>query len=195
MGGPPQFMSASKEPLVRYRTIQTRSRMSSSAASVAGATSSGARGAYLTMSVDAVRRIVRALRVAAQRTHGEAGISAAQLFVLQQLEQAPARSLGALAARTMTDRSSVADVVERLAERALVQRAPNPDDRRRMTISLTAAGRRLLRSAPPSPTSLLIAALAELDDASLAALAHGLEELTERMGIAGEEATMLFDET
>jgi DNA-binding MarR family transcriptional regulator len=156
--------------------------------------SGSARAAHTTAVVDAMRRIVRALRLAAQRTQSEAGISAAQLFVLRQLEDAPAHSLSDLAARTLTDRTSVADVVDRLAARGLVDRAPSTDDRRRTTIKLTAAGRRLLRSAPRPPTALLIAALSQLEPGELAGLARGLDRLTRHMRLAGEPTPMLFED-
>ena len=150
--------------------------------------------AQVATSVDAMRRIVRALRVAAQRTAGEAGISAAQLFVLQRLGQAPAQSISELGARTLTDRSSVAEVIGRLAARGLVRRTPSLDDRRRMTIAITSAGRSLLRTAPAAPTSLLMAGLEQLSAAELAGLGRGLERLTQCMGIAAESTRMLFED-
>jgi DNA-binding MarR family transcriptional regulator len=144
--------------------------------------------------LDAMRRIVRALRIAAQRTNDRSGISAAQLYVLQTLEASPAQSLSELAERTLTDRSSVADVVERLAERGLVERALDDRDRRRVSIALTGAGRRVLRNAPPPPTSILVEALESLNDSDLSHLARGLSALTSRMGVAGEPARMLFED-
>lgn len=152
------------------------------------------RTARTTVAVEAIRRIVRALRVAAQRTQDEAGISAAQLFVLRQLADTPAASLNELAERTLTDRSSVADVVERLVARGLVKRAQSTVDRRRLTISLSAAGERLLHSAPQSPTAILMDALEQLSDRDLAELSRGLERLTQQMGIAEERTVMLFED-
>src|SRR4051812_30099256 len=73
-------------------------------------------------SVDAIRRILRALRLAARQTQMVAGLSAAQLFVLRALEDGEQASLSELATRTMTDRSSVASVVDRLLEAGLVVR-------------------------------------------------------------------------
>jgi DNA-binding MarR family transcriptional regulator len=144
--------------------------------------------------MEAIRRIVRALRVAAQRTQDEAGISAAQLFVLRRLAETPATSLNDLAERTLTDRSSVADVVERLAARGLVKRAQSTVDRRRLTISLTSAGQRLLHSAPESPTAILMDALEQLSDGELTELSRSLERLTQQMGIARERSVMLFED-
>jgi len=60
--------------------------------------------------MDALRRIVRALRLSStdlERTHG---VSVAQLFVLEQLADGHARSIKQLADETLTDPSSVSVV-------------------------------------------------------------------------------------
>jgi MarR family transcriptional regulator, organic hydroperoxide resistance regulator len=152
-----------------------------------------ARESHIARTLTSVRRIVRALRVAEQRTHADVGVSAAQLYVLRQLDRSAAGSLSELAQRTLTDRSSVADVVERLEARRLVRRTRGAD-RRRTGIVITAAGRMLLRRAPIGPTALLVSALAALDDRTLAAIADGLDELTETMRVAEEPASSLFED-
>jgi DNA-binding MarR family transcriptional regulator len=144
--------------------------------------------------VDGVRRLVRGLRLAEQRTRLEAGLSAAQLFVLTELSRAPSASLGELGQRTMTDRSSVAAVVERLEEAGLVSTRRSGDDRRRVLVRLTAAGRRRLAAAPPPPTVLLVSALERLSPQVLRGLTVHLGALVTAMGLADEPATMLFEE-
>jgi len=152
------------------------------------------RAASTAAAVDAVRRIFRALRVAAQQTQREAGISAAQLFVLSSLSSGAARSLTELGERTHTDRSSVADMVERLTAAGLVERFRSEHDRRRLEVRITPAGRALLAQAPAPPTALLIAGLGAMDDAALASLAQGLGRLTRAMGLDGAPAPMLFED-
>jgi DNA-binding MarR family transcriptional regulator len=146
------------------------------------------------VAVDAVRRLFRALRVAAQRTQSEAGISAAQLFVLSSLADGAASSLTELGERTHTDRSSVADVVQRLAAAGLVEQFRSERDRRRTEVRITAAGRTLLRRAPRAPTALLVAGLDALDDAELEGFAGGIVRLTSRMGLDAAPAPMLFED-
>ncbi|MSR22976.1 MAG: MarR family transcriptional regulator [Gemmatimonadetes bacterium] len=74
--------------------------------------------------VNAIRRILRSLRLSAVATHATVGISAAQLYVLRQLaENGDSSTITALAERTLTDRSSVAVVVHRLVTRGLAQRS------------------------------------------------------------------------
>jgi DNA-binding MarR family transcriptional regulator len=148
----------------------------------------------VTTALDAFRRIVRALRVAARSVEGRAHVSAAQLFVLQQLATVEHASLTQLAALTMTDRTSVAHVVERLEERGLVDRARSAVDRRRSEVTITAAGRRLLARAPNAPTIELVTALRRLEPAERRALARTLRRLTEEMHLERTPATMLFAE-
>lgn len=145
-------------------------------------------------SIDAFRRILRALRLAERRTQAEAGLSAAQLFVLHALADGHETSLSELAERTMTDRSSVAAVVDRLLDAGLVVRGVSRADRRRAAIRLTAAGRAVLVRAPQPPTVLLMDAVRSLEPEQRAALATGLSALATSMGVDGEPAGMLFDD-
>ena len=99
-------------------------------------------------SMNALRSVVRALRVNTRAIELKMGMSLAQLFVLQQLADRPSDSLNDLAERTATHQSSVSVVVRRLVERGLVVRTPSATDKRRIEIDVTPAGRDLLAHAP-----------------------------------------------
>jgi len=139
------------------------------------------RSVLIARSVDAVRRIMRVLRIAEQRTQLETGISTAQVLVLQQLEDGEALSLTELAERTSTDRSSVTDVVDRLVERGLAHRVRDRGDARRMAVSITRRGRALLRRAGRSPAAVLVAGLRGLNPAQLRAVGRSLDQLSEAL--------------
>src|ERR1051326_5438450 len=93
----------------------------------------------LTRSMDAIRSIVRALRLNTREIELKIGISLAQLFVLQQVAERPAESLNDLADRTATHQSSVSVVVRRLVDRGFVTRTPSAADKRRIEIQGTPA--------------------------------------------------------
>jgi MarR family transcriptional regulator, organic hydroperoxide resistance regulator len=152
------------------------------------------RARATTASIDALRRIVRELRLANSGTEKITGLSAAQLFVLQHVAGAPGASLSELAARTMTDRTSVAAVVDRLLGRGLVERRRSASDRRRVEILLTDAGQALLSRAPHPPTRRLLGGLELLDDKQLRRLAVGLTRLVQAMGLTDEPALFMFEE-
>jgi len=147
-----------------------------------------------TDALNAFRRIIRALRVSAQRAQSDAGISAAQLYVLAQLADGSAMSINELGDRTFTDRSSVGAVVARLVERGLVERAQAMEDRRRAEVRITEAGVAALRQAPDPPTRSLVKGLEALEEEDLEQLAGNLKGLVEAMGLAGAPAEMLFDD-
>ncbi|WP_437279462.1 MarR family transcriptional regulator [Sorangium sp. So ce375] len=143
--------------------------------------------------MDAIRAIVQRLRVSSRACERQLGLSSAQLFVLQQLDQAAASSIAELAQRTLTHQSSVSVVVARLAERGLVTRRPSPEDARRTEISLTPSGRALLRRAPRTAQAELVAAIDRLPPDERLGLAQSLTTLARALG-AGDEAPPLFFE-
>ena len=146
------------------------------------------------MALDALRRVVRALRLAASDAERVAGLTAAQLFVLARVASLPGQSLSELARHTMTDRTSVAAVVERLAERRLVRRQRSSGDQRRIEIYPTPRGTAKVATAPHAPTTRVLDAMSTIAPRDLRALAVGLTQLADAMGLASEPATMLFDE-
>jgi DNA-binding MarR family transcriptional regulator len=150
----------------------------------------------ISTAIDAFRRILRELRVAARRTELATGLSAAQLFVLSAVAASPGCSVNDIAAATMTDRSSAAAVIDRLLAQGHITRKQSGDDRRRASIEITARGRRAMtRSASaPAPTSLLVDGLRALSSADLQRLAASLAALTGAMGIADTPAGMFFEE-
>src|SRR5690242_18689194 len=88
--------------------------------------------------LDAIRRIVQALRESSRWSERHVGLSAAQLFVLRTLGDAPGISINDLATRTHTHQSSVSTVVTRLVEGGLVRRLRSGEDARSVTLSLSA---------------------------------------------------------
>ena len=141
----------------------------------------------------ALRRIVRYLRIADREVEAALGLSAAQLFVLHSLADAPARSLAELAARTLTDQSSVSTVVARLVARKLVVRTAGAD-RRRAEIRLSAAGERVVQTAPRAPQLQIIAALEAMPARRRTDVREALEHLAGAIGANEVAPRMLFED-
>jgi DNA-binding MarR family transcriptional regulator len=141
-----------------------------------------------------LRRIVRMLRVADREAQTGHGLSAAQLFVLHALFDAPAASLAELATRTLTDQSSVSTVVSKLVARRLVSRTIAKHDRRRTELRLTAAGRNVVQRAPRVPQALIANAVTQMPARRRRELVRGLETLIVRVGANSVEPRMMFEE-
>jgi DNA-binding MarR family transcriptional regulator len=144
--------------------------------------------------LDSIRRIVHALRLFDREAEKRLGLSAAQVFVLQNLDGNRPISINELADRTHTHQSSVSVVVEKLAQRKLVLRSRSAKDGRRMDISLTARGRKLLVSAPPAAQERLIAALAAFPKSRRKILGKLLAKLIHQTGIEQQPAALFFED-
>ncbi len=144
--------------------------------------------------LDAIRKIVRALRVASRAAEKSAGLSGAQLFVLQKLVDGRAMSVNELAARTLTHQSSVSVVVQRLVDRGMIRRSPSDFDRRRVELALTAAGRKAIGKSCDLAQDRLIHALRETPARQRAKLAAFLDSLIERAGFSSELAPLFFED-
>jgi len=144
--------------------------------------------------LEALRRVVQALRVTARDAELRHGVSAAQLFVLHLLARDGPASVNELAERSFTHQSSVSVVIARLAAAGLVARDRSTEDRRRAVVALTSSGRALLRRVPEPAQTRLVAALASVTATERSALARGLEALVREMGIADGRTGMFFEE-
>lgn len=145
------------------------------------------------IAMDALRRIVRALRQADVKSRGRGGIPSAQLFVLRQLRHKHSASISDICRATLTSQSSVSEVVARLEAKALLRRSRASDDSRRAELALTEAGRKLLEQSPPPFQEKLASALRRLSREEQQALARGMTAWLREAGIGDAPATMFFE--
>lgn len=166
--------------------MKTSSESSVSTRPTTAVSITGERSGDVNVILDALRSIVRELRLASREAEQRVGIHGAQLHALRQLADNPATSLTELAERTHTDISSVSVVVSRLVEQGLVARKSADDDRRRLSIGLTTRGRAVLRRAPETGTSRLLQAAEHLSDREVHALAATLSKLVDGLDRAAD---------
>lgn len=132
----------------------------------------------MTKVLDSLRSIVQALRTSSRDTEQEHGISSAQLSVLEELQDVPSLSINQLAERTYTHQSSVSMVVAKLVGSRLVSRTSAKADARMVAISLTPAGRAMMRRSRGSAQARLVKGLEAMSRAELRTLSASLETLT-----------------
>ena len=95
----------------------------------------------------AVKALQRALERGANEAMRPLGLTAAQADALTVLRKAGPLSLKELGDLLIAEAGHPSRLVDRLVEAGLVERRPAEDDRRRIVLSLTPAGRRLERRA------------------------------------------------
>ena len=142
---------------------------------------------------DSLRWIVRELRLHPATGDRATGLSVAQVFVLQVLKDQGPLSVGDLAEQTATDPSSVSVVVRKLHDKGLVAKHAAPGDRRKLTVSLTAAGVKIATKSPIPVQQVLIGRMAQLAPDQLRCLADLLERLATPVDGA-HPAPMFFHE-
>lgn len=106
------------------------------------------------------------------------GVTGGQVSLLVQIKQAPGIGVRELAARERISVPGMSKFVHRLEEAGLIERATVGGDRRRVGLTLTASGHRVLRSVRSKRTAWLAARLGTLDDEQLAALDAAVEPLS-----------------
>jgi len=101
--------------------------------------------------------------------------------VLTALADQPVRTQAALAQSIGADKSRIIGVLDELQERGLIERQPDPDDRRARLLALTEAGRRLRESVRDAiqrqEEERVLAALPEADRAAFLRALRVLSEL------------------
>jgi DNA-binding MarR family transcriptional regulator len=114
------------------------------------------------------------------------GVTGGQVSLLVQIKLRPGIGMGELAAIERISVPGMSKFVSRLEEAGLVERAPVAGDLRRVGLTLTAAGHKVLRSVKSKRTAWLSARLQQLDPDALEAIDAAIEPLMELL--AEEEA-------
>ena len=143
---------------------------------------------------DSLRILLQAIRLHNVDVERQLGISLAQLYVLEQLEQHDGSSVNDLADRTRTHQSSVSVVVRKLVDRGLVERRVSASDGRRAELSLSSSGRALLHGAPSSIQSKLIQGLMQLGPDRVHRLAQDMSAWLEQCGLRAASPAMLMED-
>jgi DNA-binding MarR family transcriptional regulator len=111
------------------------------------------------------------------------GVTGGQVSLLVQIKYHPGIGIRELAALERISVPGMSKFISRLEEASLVQREPVEGDQRRVGLTLTPAGQKVLRSVKSKRTAWLASRLRDLDpdeleaiDAAIEPLAHLLAE-------------------
>jgi trehalose 6-phosphate phosphatase len=109
------------------------------------------------------------------------GITAQQRLVIRLLGKYPGLPPGRLAAMLHLDPGTISAALRRLEAKELVLRRPDPKDRRRAALQLTAKGRRLDRAAPGTVENAVELLLGETPRKEIEVALRVLERLTDHL--------------
>jgi len=106
------------------------------------------------------------------------GVTGGQVSLLVAIKQTPGIGVRELAAQERMSVPGMSKFVTRLEEAGLVKAEPVASDKRRVGLTLTADGHRVLRSVKSKRTAWLARRLRDLTDDQLEALDAAVEPLT-----------------
>jgi DNA-binding MarR family transcriptional regulator len=112
-----------------------------------------------------------------RREAREVGISAEQVSLLVAIKYTPGIGVRELAARERVSPPALSNHVDRLERDGLVRRTPSESDRRRVGLTLTDEGQRVLRRVRSRRTAWLATRLRGLSQAELEAVEAAVEPL------------------
>jgi len=112
------------------------------------------------------------------------GLNIAEWRLIAVLAERVSSTQNELCAATRMDKVTISRAAIALADRGLVQRSPNPDDRRSHLLALSPSGQHLYAQVVPKALALEKDLLADFSDAEVAdfvAMLRRLEAMAERM--------------
>jgi DNA-binding MarR family transcriptional regulator len=101
-----------------------------------------------------IKQLELAVRAQLDELVRPAALTVNQYTALTVLERHPDMTSAQLARYSFVTSQSMADMIAPLLSRELIDRRPDPADRRRLVLTLTAKGRRLLRTYEPQVAAL-----------------------------------------
>jgi DNA-binding MarR family transcriptional regulator len=119
---------------------------------------------------------------------GDSGLSRTEAALLGTLSDGSLR-ITELAASEALAQPTVTRVVDSLERRGLVERQPNPDDRRVVLVASTPAGREALAAARAWNSAQMRELLSDLDDREVAELASASQSLEKILAVLGSRGT------
>ena len=147
-----------------------------------GSTSSGSgtaadRSALADQIIAEFRAFFRELRCLGSDRMRRGGMSSAHFHLLSMLDRHGQMAMGRIADVLDVSLSNASGLIDRLAERGLVERVRVPDDRRVVLVELTPDGRRTLAETEVLKAEMLTRVIGALDHRQLERLAQSLHDI------------------
>jgi len=131
--------------------------------------------------IKSLQRIIRALDIHSRKLNNDFQVTAPQLLCLYSLVKKGQMTQSALSKKLSMGISTINGVIDRLEKKDLVVRKRDTEDRRKVFVIVTKAGKDLADSAPSLLQESFSNALRQLPDLEQAAIALSLERVVELM--------------
>lgn len=140
-----------------------------------------------------LRQIIRAIDLHSKRLERESGLTGPQLLVLQLIKRTGEITAGVIAREISLSQATVTSIIDRLERKGILQRQRSADDKRKVIVSLTEAGEKVLEKAPTLLQESFINSFDRLEDWEQALLLSSLQRVASMMNATELDAAPLLD--
>lgn len=140
-----------------------------------------------------LRRIVRALDLQSKQLQ-KIGLTGSQLQVLRALAKSDTLTAHQLSREVSLSQGTVTTVLDRLEAKGLIRRERDAQDKRRLVLTLTEAGREVLSHAPSLLRADFVAAFNGLNDWEQTLMLSCLQRLAAMMDVPRPPGTAMQDQ-
>lgn len=133
-----------------------------------------------------LRIVIRAAQRHSAWIEQHCGVSGAQLWIMQELSDAPGMRVGEIARKLAIHQTTTSNLLDALQKGGYIVKSRDADDQRVVKLVLSEQGRELLKRAPTPAKGLLPEALGKLSQDTLTQLNAGLQSLLDVIELVDE---------
>lgn len=141
----------------------------------------------------ALRRVIQATDLHSKHLSKTAGLTAPQLLVLQNLSTPEQITIGEIARAISLSQATVTTIVSRLESRNYLVRKKSADDRRKVYVEITPAGREILGNAPRPLQEKFVQKFSNLEDWEKTMILSSLQRVAKMMDASDIDASPVLD--
>lgn len=139
-----------------------------------------------------LRRIIRANDLHSRKLGRDTGLTTPQLVVMRAIEASEGPTVSEISRVVSLSQATVTNILNRLEGQKLVRRHRSATDKRRVNLELTAAGRKLLKSAPTPLQEGFVARFNQLKDWEQHLIVSSLSRIAAMMDAGDLDAAPLL---
>jgi DNA-binding MarR family transcriptional regulator len=139
-----------------------------------------------------IRKVIRAIDLHSKQLNKSAGLTAPQLLIMQAINNCDGITSGQIAKQINLSAATVTNILDRLESRELILRVRSAQDKRRVSLHLTATGEQLLVEAPKPLQEHFIQKFSTLADWEQSLLLSSMERIASMMDASDIDAAPML---
>ncbi|NRA62608.1 MAG: MarR family transcriptional regulator [Psychrobium sp.] len=129
----------------------------------------------------ALRKVIRAIGIHSKHLNKTSGLTSPQLLIMQEIDKISGVNSSQVAKNITLSAATVTNILDRLETKSLISRVRNTQDKRRVSLYLTDAGKAILQKAPQPLQEHFIENFANLEEWEQSQLLSSMERIAVMM--------------